>query len=187
MEIWKNVGEIKGFENFFDYEVSTMGRVKSLKRGKEKIMKIGIGSDGYMVIRLCSNGKYKTIKVHKLIALAFIPNNDKNKDQINHIDEDKSNNNVDNLEWCSRVYNNNYGTRTERMKEKVSKKVYCLELDKIFSSTREAERFLGISCSNISRCCNHEKCYKTASGYHWFYIDDVLFSNNMFLEMEENN
>ena len=129
MEIWKNVGEIEGFENFFDYEVSTMGRVKSLKRGKEKIMKIGIGSDGYMVIRLCSNGKHKTIKVHKLIALAFIPNNDKNKDQINHIDEDKSNNNVDKL-----VY------------RELSKSFFLFLKKKSFLGLKDLEFIISLSC-----------------------------------------
>lgn len=102
MEIWKS---IKGYEGF--YQVSNKGRIKSLKRKtidgrslKEIIRKLGLGFTGYYHIDLWKDNCAKTIKVHRLVAQAFIPNPD-NKPQINHVNGIKSYNEVDNLEWCT--------------------------------------------------------------------------------------
>lgn len=117
MELWK---EIKGFEGL--YEVSTEGRVRGIDRyvkssngglnlwkGKELQQFL---RNGYKSVQLCKDGKHKPYYVHRLVATAFIDNPD-NLPQINH-KNGKTNNNVDNLEWCSALYNINYGDRTEK-------------------------------------------------------------------------
>lgn len=110
---------------------------------------------GYKLIE--DNSEWKIYQVHRLVAEAFIPN-PLNLEQINHKDENPSNNNVDNLEWCSRIYNVNYGTGIDRQVAKRSKKVIQLDLNgniiNEFNSTQEASRILGISQGLISNCCN---------------------------------
>lgn len=119
MEIWKDV---KGFEGY--YEVSDLGRVRRLDRYdygcgyarfyKGRILKnLVYKKTGYFHVQLCKCGTIINKSVHRLVAEAFIPNPD-NLPQVNHKDEDKSNNCVDNLEWCDAVYNMNYGTRQTR-------------------------------------------------------------------------
>lgn len=113
-EIWK---EIEGYEG--KYQVSNTGEVKSLNYrggGKTKLLKQIPDKDGYKTIQLCKNGKIKSYKVHRLVAIAFIPNPD-NLPIVNHKDEDPSNNNVNNLEWCTQKYNVNYGTGIKRNSE----------------------------------------------------------------------
>ena len=105
-EIWK---DIPGYEGL--YQVSNFGRVKSLR--KAIIMSIRINKKGYSTIGLSKNGVFNRKSIHRLVAEAFLPNPD-NLPQVNHKDEDKSNNRVDNLEWCSQLYNNIYGSRMER-------------------------------------------------------------------------
>ena len=114
-EIWRS---IDGYEGL--YEVSNTGLIRSLDRFvgnrnriKGKILSIKIEKNGYCSVALFKYGKMKRYLVHRLVARAFIPNPD-NLPQVNHKNEDKSNNNVDNLEWCSIEYNINYGTRTQK-------------------------------------------------------------------------
>ena len=118
MEEWKNV---IGYEGL--YEVSNTGQVRSLDRyvkysngriclHKGKVLSPAKDKYGYLAVVLSCNGKQKTIKIHRLVAQAFIENPD-NLPEVNHLDEDKTNNNVDNLEWCTTKYNSNYGHRTE--------------------------------------------------------------------------
>lgn len=119
-EIWKN---IPGYEGI--YVVSNFGKVKSLQRTRkgsygsimivyEKILNHKIDKDGYHIVTLSKEGKTKCIGVHRLVAQAFLKNFN-NLPMVNHKDEDPSNNRVDNLEWCDVKYNNNYGTKIERM------------------------------------------------------------------------
>ena len=118
LEQWK---DIKGYEGL--YQVSNLGNVKALKKraGKsirnEKLLKTYIDKYGYVYTILCKNNKTHLATIHRLIAEAFIPNPN-NLPQINHKDENKQNNNIDNLEWCTCKYNINYGTRTKRAFEK---------------------------------------------------------------------
>lgn len=115
-EIWK---DIEGYEGL--YQVSNLGRVKSLnyaKQGKEKILKDRISATGYKRVNLSKSGERKTYYVHRLVAETFIPNPN-GYSEVNHKDENKSNNNIDNLEWCTSKYNSNYGTRNERQSEKM--------------------------------------------------------------------
>ena len=108
-EIWKTViidGEI--YEN---YEVSNLGKIRSLnynRSGEVKELRLIVSKGGYLTVNLCKDGKYKMYTVHRLVAFAFIPNDDsENKTDVNHIDEDKSNNTVENLEWCTKKQNIN--------------------------------------------------------------------------------
>lgn len=124
-EVWK---DIKGYEG--KYQVSNLGRVKSLPKfhrtnkfyssigymSKEKILKPLKQSCNYLQVDLCDvNGKRRKKYIHKLVAEAFIPNPN-NYEYVNHKDEKKTNNKIDNLEWCSFDYNLNYGTRNARIK-----------------------------------------------------------------------
>lgn len=167
MEEWR---DIKGYEGL--YQVSNYGRVKSLNynhTGEERILKPGkVGKTVYYKVILCKDGKTYNKWVHRLVAQAFIPNPD-NLPEVNHKDENGLNNRVDNLEWCTRTYNNNYGTRIQR----VSKPVYQYTLDgklaKIWPSVMEIVRQLGYSQGTISMCCRGKR--PTAYGYVWKYIE----------------
>lgn len=167
-EIFK---DIEGYEGL--YQISNFGNVKSLRFGKEKILKERT-INGYLAVNLHKDGKKKSYLVHRLVASAFLPNPN-NLLQVNHIDEVKTNNRVDNLEWCSAKYNVNYGLRMQRFIEsntnnpKISKKVICIETGKIYPSTCEVERELGFYQTHISAACRGK--YKTAYGFHWRYIN----------------
>ena len=163
-EIWKPV---VGYEGM--YEVSNFGRVWSIRRKlflKEDIDKRK--NHHYHRVTLSKNGKTERITVHRLVTQAFIPNPD-NLPEVNHKDENPANNNVENLEWCDRTYNINYGTRNKRVGESNGKTVYQLTLNgdliKVWKSSYEAAHQLGYGHSLISRCCRGKG--KTAYGYKW--------------------
>lgn len=176
-EEWRN---IEGYEGL--YQVSNLGRVKSLERMcrnknglrvvKERIMKNSKNSQGYYEVRLTKNGVGKLHLVHRLVAHAFIPNKN-NLQQVNHKDETRTNNCVENLEWCTQIYNLSYGTRNRRIGVKntnhpsFSKKVLCVETGELFPSTMEAQRKYGINSSHIVQCCKGKE--ETCGGYHWIY------------------
>lgn len=122
IEIWK---DIPGYERL--YQVSNLGNVRSLnyrRSGKSKLLKQGTDKKGYKQVGLWKNSKRKHYSVHRLVAIAFLPNPN-NLPQVNHKDENKANNNIDNLEWCDAKYNNNYGTRNERTSESHKGKKGC--------------------------------------------------------------
>lgn len=165
-EIWKDIEE---YENL--YQVSSIGRVKSLNynhtTGKDRILKPAKDIYGYLYVSLCKQGKIKTHRIHRLVAEAFIPNPN-NFPQVNHKNEDKTNNYVSNLEWCDRKYNCNYGTRNKRIAEKCSKQVLCVETGKIYPSTHQVEKQLGFAHQNIVNACIGKR--KTCGGFHWKYV-----------------
>ena len=174
MEIWKDIADYEGL-----YQVSSLGRVKSLgnyKSSKEKILKLKSNKKGYLCVNLYKEGKSKHLKVHRLVAKAFIPNLE-NKPQVNHKDEDKTNNKVENLEWMTCRENNNYGTHNEKVakaltnNKKRSKPIYGINIKtnkKIeFPSTQEAQRN-GFNSSNIVDCLKGRR--KSHKGYKWFYV-----------------
>lgn len=164
-EIWKDIDGYKGL-----YQISNKGRVKSLYKGSERILKPCDDGHGYYHIILCNDGVSKTFKLHRLVAQAFIPNLE-NKPQVNHKDENKLNNCVDNLEWSTAKENSNFGTRNERMRYSLSKPIFQYskygEFIREWQGAREVERVLGIDHSHIKDCCKG-KC-KSAYGFIWKY------------------
>lgn len=172
-EIWK---DIKGYEGL--YQVSNLGRVRSLgnnKNRKEKILKHVLNDRGYPTVGLCKNGKAKRCYVHRLVYEAFIGEIPEGM-QINHKDENKENNvlsNIDTLMTCKE--NINWGTRNERAAKAKGKSVIQKNLDgkvvKIWPSANEVQRQLGYSQGNISNCCRGKKNFNTAYGYIWQYED----------------
>ena len=158
-ETWKSIAGYEGL-----YEVSDLGRVKSLWYGKEKILKPQKDSSGYLLVGLCKNGHKKKTLVHRIVAEAFIPN-PKGLATVNHKDEVKTNNTVSNLEWMSREDNVAYSQphRAKRSVQMFDKSTG--ELLATFPSINEAERVTGINKGNISSCCLGK--YKSAGGYIW--------------------
>lgn len=164
--------KIEGYEN---YEVTTTGEVINTKTGR--VLKL-TNRHGYLFASLWKNNKQYNRAVHRLVAEAFIPNPD-NLPQVNHKDENKTNNCVENLEWCTAEYNTNYGTRNERSAKtktgvfntKISKKVCQYTVNGQFimewDSLSEIQRQLHFNESLISRCCNN-KC-KQAYGFKWMF------------------
>lgn len=174
MEKWV---DIKGFEGL--YQVSNYGRVKSMNynsTGKEKIMSGNVDKYGYRKVTLTNNKKKYSKMVHRLVADAFIPN-PSNLPSVNHKDEVKTNNFVENLEWCTVSYNNSYGKRLERLSKtktngKTSKKVYQYTIDgvliKVWDSANECGRN-GFRTSHVSACCLRKPHSNTHKGYKWSY------------------
>lgn len=175
-EVWRDV---VGYEG--RYQVSSMGCVKSLERKvpkwdgertvKERILKPGMGGGGYLLVNLYAGGKIRKFYVHRLVCEAFHENPD-NKPQVNHLNEDKTDNRACNLEWCTAEENTNFGTRNERSRKTLSKPVgqytHDGELIKIWSSAREAQRQAGFNQSNISKVACGK--YKQAYGFIWKYV-----------------
>ena len=182
IEIWKN---IPNYENL--YQVSNLGNVRSLNHirnngknkkclQKGKTLKPAIQKSDYKFVVLSKNGKTKGYRVHRLVAQTFIPNPN-NLPCVNHKDENRQNNNVSNLEWCTIAYNNNYGTKKERqqkkMKEKKGRIVNQYDLNgnfiKQWKCLMDIERGLNKKrgAAIVWACCN--KKTKTAYGYRWEY------------------
>jgi len=151
------------------YQVSNLGRIKSLYFSKEKIL-VAHNCKGYQRIGLSKNGKQKLYFIQVLVAEAFIPNPD-NLPEVNHKDENKLNNAADNLEWCTHPYNSNYGTRRKRISNahinhpNQSKPVQCIETGVIYPSAHEAARQTGLNFSMICAVCRGNR--NKTGGYHW--------------------
>ena len=173
-EEWK---DIKGYEGL--YQVSNLGRVRSLdhyvKNGHGnrlvhgKILKPYKSSHGYLFVALGKKAKHRS--VHRLVATAFIQN-PQNLPEVNHKDENKSNNVSSNLEWCNHIYNALYGTCQERLRKHKQTAVEMIDKDtkiviKTFESMKVAAESLGIHKEQISAVCRKQR--KTAGGYIWRY------------------
>lgn len=189
-EIWKDIKDYEG------YQVSNLGNVRSIDRkktswnGHQNIEVLYKGKilkqhdlKGYNAVGLWLNGKMRNVPVHRLVAITFL-DNDNAYPCINHIDGNKLNNNVNNLEWCTYSHNNKEAYRiglreiSDKQKErfrqvgfKTGKKVIQKDLlgniIKVFNSTRQASLELGINQGNISMCCNGNR--KSVGGYIWEY------------------
>ena len=156
--------DIKDYEGL--YAITSCGKVWSYKNKmflKPEVIR------GYLRVGLYKDGVQKHFFVHRLVAEAYIPNPN-NLPEVNHKNEIKTRNYIDNLEWCDRNYNANYGTRNQRTSEKHKKQIYCVELNKIFDSQKQATEELKISAASISCCCNGKQ--KTAGGYHFEFIKE---------------
>ena len=195
-EKWR---DINGYEGL--YQISSLGRVKSIPRQRSRggILRQTFSGSGYLGVCLCKNGKRRSTQVHRLVAIHFIDNPD-NLPEVNHKDEDKTNNEASNLEWATREYNENYGTAHERgtrnhdyakssiksaanhdykaigLKRRKPVMQFGLggELIQKWSGACEIEEALGFASSAISRACNKCGQYKTgvAYGYYWEFEED---------------
>lgn len=159
MEIWKDAPGFPG------YQVSNTGRVKNVSRNNKELRPVRY-SNGYLVVNLSG----QRIGVHRLVAMAFIPNPE-GLPQINHKNEIKTDNRVENLEWCDSKYNNNYGLRTQKASVSRSKPVKQLSKDgkliNVYYGIHEAGRRTNIDYRHIHRAIKGER--KTAGGYKWEY------------------
>ena len=179
-EIWK---DIEGYEG--RYQVSNLGRVRSLSLGKiakfrpehhGRVLKPYLTRYGYYSVDLYyDTGKKRHHLVHRLVAQAFIPNPD-NLPQINHKNEVKTDNRVQNLEWCTPVYNLTYNDRPKRVAITQGKEVEQIDSSgnvvATYPSAYEAERQTGIHATNINACCIGKQGHPRAGGYRWRYADE---------------
>lgn len=203
MEEWKTI------PYYEEYQVSTLGRVKRLAYYKnvcggskqyceERILKPQKRKRGYQAVMLSKNSKEKSFLVHRLVAMVFIPNPD-NLPQVNHKDENTSNNCVDNLEWCDQCYNSNYGTSKYRISNKLKNGVLSKPVEQYckngmfimeYPSAIEASRVLGLNVSGIISCCNSNKKYSHCGGFQWKYknsdkiIEDI---RKIILQFDKDN
>ncbi len=164
-EIWKDV---VGFEGI--YWVSNLGQIKSVQRKGSKggVMQGHADKKGYINVTLRKDGHQYTKKLHRLVAEAFLPNPD-NYLEVNHKNEDKSDNRADNLEWCDSTYNQHYGSRTERANLSCGKPIICIETGKIFNGAAWAAREMSLDPSSITKAVKNPN--RTCGGYHWKYVE----------------
>ena len=175
-EIWKDISDYEGI-----YQVSTLGRVRSLDRvGRQGhflngvILRQQLSKTGYYyVILKDGKSREKTMKVHRLVATAFLDNKE-NYPIINHKDENKTNNIVENLEWCTYRYNTIYGTGVQRGAKKQMVPVIQKTVDgvvvNVFDGMSVAAKETGISESKISMCCSGKR--NRAGGYIWQKVEE---------------
>lgn len=190
-EIWKDIEDYEG-----RYQVSNYGRVKSLARTdrngakrKEHLLDPHRLDNGYVRVHLSKDGKAKWYFVHRLVATSFLPNPN-NYPVVNHLDSDRANNNVENLEWTTEKGNMQHASKSGRMhykpqnlaKAQASKRVPVVAVDKLgtehyFASQVEAANELGVSSGHIAAACRKEYGYKTVGGYEFRYADEERQKN----------
>lgn len=184
-EIWKEINWIKGYEGL--YQISNLGNVISNNyrhKKEEHQIKTFVNKHGYFAVVLKANGNQKNMLVHRLVATAFIENPN-NFPLVNHKDEDKKNNSVDNLEWCTHKYNINYSMekrgknynsqKRKRQKftpHKHTKKVRQINTNEVvikeYENVSEAARLNHFSLKSLIDCCNGKR--KTAHGFKWEFV-----------------
>jgi hypothetical protein len=176
-EIWK---DITGYEGL--YQVSNLGRVKSLPRErktygkrtyktKSLLMDAPISEKGYLRVCLSKDGKQRSYFVHRLVAVAFLDNKN-SYPVVNHINGNKLDNRIENLEFCTQSHNVKEAYRIGLEKKagrRVEQYTKDMELIKLWDSVSEAQRYLGIEATNIVKCCRGKG--KTAGGFVWRYYD----------------
>lgn len=162
LEEWRDIKDYEGL-----YQISNKGNVRSLYFGKQKILKQAIKVGGYKQVCLYKNKLTKSYQVHRLVGESFI-DNPNNSPMINHKDEDGSNNNVENLEWCNNKYNLNYGSRNKRLSKSLSKPIIGINIINgniiCADSALELDQY-GFDHSLISKCCNGIR--QSHKGYIW--------------------
>ena len=159
-EIWKDI------DGFNGYQVSNLGRIKSLKKSNVPIiMKQQLTRKGYYNVHITANdGSRKSCQVHRLVLKTFNPCDNMDNLEVNHIDENKTNNCLSNLEWSTRIQNVNHGTGHERAVEPQKDQILCVETGVIYNSMREASELTNTNYGNLSRAC---KTGRICNGYHW--------------------
>jgi len=176
IEEWRDV---IGYKNY--YQVSNTGRVRSLDRYitysngrvyfyKSKLLKPQKHPMGYLQVGLSYNAITTSLLIHRLVAEAFLENPN-NLPEVNHKDENKINDYVDNLEWCTEEYNANYGTKSDRISDKNSKTTFQYsfngDLIATYKSNIEAMKITGFDRVSIQQCCT--KKLLTSNGFIWSY------------------
>ena len=159
-EEWR---DIEGYEEC--YQISNLGRVKSLKFNKDRILKPRKDKYGYLQVGLCKDGKVKRYLVHRLVANAFIPNSN-NLEDINHINEIKTDNRLSNLEWMTHRDNIRY-SKTKSVNQYTKDGRFVKTWDCII----EVQNQLGFGQGNICSCCQGK--LKSSYGFKWFYSNDL--------------
>ena len=141
-------------DNWDNYAVSNMGKIKNVRTGKE--IKQVENKNGYLMVSICQNGKKATFRVHRLVALMFIPNPE-NKEEVNHINGDKKNNCVSNLEWNTHKENDNHARKTGLKHDNKPIKITDLETGEtnVFFSISEGARFFNLNNGVLSRALKH--------------------------------
>lgn len=177
-ELWK---EVKGCNGL--YLVSNMGRVKRIYKTKpSRLLKQVVNHDGYLAVSVSDGkGNIKNKRVHRLVAETFIEN-PKNYPVVNHIDENKKNNALDNLEWCSVKYNTNYNGASKKRGLRKRKPITQLTLDgqvvRVWDSRVEIEQQMNVSGGNITSCATGKR--KSAYGYKWRYATPDEMENELW-------
>ena len=147
-EQWR---DIAGYEGM--YQVSDLGRVRSLKYGKVRVLKPGKNRGGYLSVLLYKDRKHNRLYVHRLVAQAFIPNDDDTKIYINHINEDKTENKVSNIEWCDYQYNNTYNDIHRRRKQYIHHQPKRSKIKELYRPDLSVDDNIKLFKSNGIWCC----------------------------------
>jgi hypothetical protein len=160
-EIWKDIPE---YENL--YQISNYGNIRRIFKKGIKKLKPSEDKDGYYYVKLCKNNKQKHKRVNRLVMITF--NNISNCEnmQVNHIDGNKHNNSISNLEWCSQLQNLEHAFKNNLI---ITRKVICLETKEVYKSIREAGRKTNSNFRRIVECCQGKR--KSTNNLHWEYYD----------------
>ena len=167
-ETWKPV---VGYEGY--YEVSSAGDIRNIRTNH--ILKSKVENNGYVRVHLSKNGIATSELLHRVVAKAFLDNPDEHK-TVNHIDENKKNNDVSNLEWCDMSYQNKYGNGAVRRNEAKERPVVQMTLDndpvKVWGSITEASELLGLNPSTVVCVCKGKRRYKSTGGHKFKYVEE---------------
>lgn len=178
-EVWIDIKDYEGY-----YQVSNLGRIRTVKRNtknqfkdKSLIRKLEQRNNGYLAVRLYKDNKSKKFNVHRLVAEAFIKNKN-NYAYVNHINGDKQDNRVDNLEWCTASENMKHAIKQGLIDLKKHQKAVIqydknMKIIKEWDSIKEAEKVLGINHGHITEVCRGKNYRKHAGGFIWKYKEVV--------------
>lgn len=161
-ETWRDV---PGYEGL--YQVSDQGRVKNARSGH--IRKPREKWDGYLQVNLSRNNRAQSMAVHRLVALAFLPNPE-SKPQINHINGKKTDNRAENLEWCTGSENQRHRFDVLKKRAGNKKPIVCTDTGRIYPSAKAAAEELGVQRSAISCCCNGSRSH--TKNYHFKFLEE---------------
>ena len=164
LEFWKDIKDYEGL-----YQINNIGQVKSLRNNK--ILKPWKLKGGYLQVTLSKNGEAKRFLIHRLVAEAFLPNEEE-LPEVDHINNDKTDNRVANLQWISKIENN----RKKETGIMIPRRIICIETGEIFETVTAAAKSVN---RNHSTMCNHLRGkYKTCAGKHFKYYDEDVISSD---------